>query len=197
MTKNQKNTVYESFRIFLKKVQELKERELMKNSFIELWKVIGSNETKEIEFSYTQPNEELFRSLCIAVRYFFLKDEGGYVFHIYNLCQRFLTNEEHKKFLILSRKMLLTGMKSFDIDITINEMECSPQFAFDTFINATFHHDPKCVEFIENLNKMEKIVFQIELDSFVFNATRHIFYLEKIVRHALEYKEIKNVPDEV
>lgn len=197
MTKNHQYTVHESLKTFLKKVQQLKERELMHHTLNASWKLSISPETKELKIDCEIPNEDLLHSLCVDIRYFFLKKECGYIFRIYNLCQIYLTNEQHKKYLIQSKNILNSKMKCFGMNLTINEINCSPEFAFNTFINATFHHDRKSVNFLDNLNELQKRIFRIEVNGFIIAAINEILYLEKIVKHALDNNEIKNISDEI
>lgn len=192
------DTVREIFRIFLKKVQELRDRELLQKSFKTSWKLSVSLEKNEAALITDNPNEELLRSLWITIRYFFLKNEVGYIFHIYNLCQIYLTNEEHKKFLIKSREILLSKINSSSVmDLSINCVKYSPLTIFNTFTNAIFHSDIKCIEFLDSLDEFMKSMLKREFIDFIMSSTDAIFYLAKIVNHALENNEIKTIPGEI
>jgi len=198
MINSKEKDVREIFQVFLKKVNELKERQLIKDSFITSFITYEPNKKGKItQLTFNHPDHELLRSLCIDVRYFLLKNETGYIFRIYNLCQQYLKNEEHKKYLILSRKMLESSMNSSVAlgSFKINGKKCSPKFAFDTFINSTFHHDPICVEFLEGLDEINKIPFLLILDSFIIEFVRHLLSLGNIIENVLKKNEIKNSSD--
>jgi hypothetical protein len=185
----------ECFEFFLRKVKELKDEELLQHPFNSALKLTGSMETKELQITWNRPNKNLLRSSWISIRYFFAKDECGYVLRIYNLCRRYLTNEAHKKWLCKSREILSARMKSSGIDLNINGVKSSPLFAFDTYIKSSFHSDPKSVDFLNSLNEIQRGFFETEMVGFIFDTAKQIFYLANIIEKAIQNNEIKPFPD--
>jgi hypothetical protein len=195
MKKHDQFTDRECIDAFLRKVKELKEEELFQHPFNSSLKLSASIETKELKVTWNRPNKSQLRSSWITMRYFFLKKECGYVFRIYNLSQRYLMNETHKKWLLKSREILLARMKSTGIDLNINGIMSSPSFAFDTYINAIFHHDPKCVAFLDGLNEIQKGFFETEMFGFIFDAAKQIFYLANVIEQTIKNNEMKPFPE--
>ena len=191
MSHNRYFTDRECFKAFSRKVKELRGEELLKQPFTSKMRISGSIEKREIQITWNKPNKSLLQSSWITMRYFFLKKECGYIFRIYNLAQKYLINEQHKEWLLKSKKQLKSEMKSSGINLVINGKKCSSEIAFDTYINAHFHNDQKCIGFLDSLNEGQRAFFETEMVGFIFRAADHINYLARVIEYAIKNKEIK------
>ncbi len=79
------------------------------------------------------------------------------------------------------------------MDITINDVKCTPLFIFNTFTNAVFHHDKRCVEFLNGMDALMIGMLRQEFVGFIMDSIDAIRYLAQIIQYALDNKEIKGM----
>lgn len=181
----------ELLRLFLNRVDELRSTRLVRNGYESGITMKWTEDTGTLNFQLLQPDEELFRSLLLTLRHFLLAKEPTYIYKIYNVCHRFIKNEQHKQYLSKSRTFLGESMKSTGIQLNIDEKQFSPDYIWDIYINGLyFHNDTEKMKIINNLNYHERLLVKNELFGFVNSAVRQILYVGRIVALALDNNEI-------
>jgi hypothetical protein len=180
----------EVLELFLQRVEELRGTRLVQEGYDSGFTMNWSQETGYSEFTFKQPDEELFRSMLLTLRHFLMKKEPTYIYKIYNICHCSLLNEKHKKYLSKSRKFLDGAMKSTGIGLQIDDQHFSPQHIWDIYINGIyFHNDTEKRKNISQLPDYQKNLIKNELYGFVNSCFRQIFYTGKIVDYSFRHKE--------
>ena len=186
-------TDQERLELYVRKVRDLQANTLVRDGFECGFTMKGSADSGEVQFSATQPNEELFKSMLLSLRQFISQDEPVYIFSIYNICHRVLTNETHRKYLAKSRTILKEAFKSTGMVLHIDQNHYTPKLVWDTYINGLyFHSDSEKMKAIDNLSESERALLKNELFGFVMALCNQVNYVGRIVANALENKEPSN-----
>jgi len=178
--------------IFLKRVKELKNTKLVREGYNSGFTLKWTEESGMLDFQFSQPDEDLFRSLLLSLRHFLQEKEPTFINRIYNICDRCLTNEKHKNYLVKSRKFLNEAMKSTGLHLNIDQKHFSPSYVWDIYINGLyFHSDVEKSDVILKLSAHERKLVKNELYGFVNASIRQVIYVGNIVQNAILNKGIK------
>ena len=181
----------ERLRLFLRRVEELKNTTLVRDGYESGYTMKWSEKTGVLEFHSKQPDEDLFKAFLMNLRHFWLKKEPTCIFRIYDLCHQILTNEKHKQYLAKSRAFLDQSLKSTGVSLSIDNRQFSPDYVWDIYINGLyFHNDTEKMKTIDSLNDHERMLVKNELFGIANSATRQILYVGRIVAYAFEHNEI-------
>jgi len=178
--------------IFLKRVKELKNTKLVREGYNSGFTLKWTEENGVLDFQFSQPDKDLFRSLLLSLRHFLQEKEPTFINRIYNICDRCLTNEKHKNYLVKSRKFLNEAMKSTGLHLNIDQKHFSPSYVWDIYINGLyFHSDVEKSDVILKLSAHERKLVKNELYGFVNASIRQVIYVGNIVQNAILNKGIK------
>jgi len=177
--------------IFLQRVEDLKNTKIVREGYNSGFTLNWTKESGVLKFQFNQPDEDLFRSLLLSLRHFLQEKEPTFMNRIYNICDRCLTNEKHKNYLIKSRNFLNEAMKSTGVHLDIDQKHFSPSYVWDIYINGLyFHSDMEKADVILKLSEHEKNLIKNELYAFVNACIKQIVYVGNIVHNAFSKKEI-------
>ena len=180
----------ETLELYLERVSELRRTRLIQDGYDCGFTMNWSKETGVFEYTFKQPDEELFRSMLLTLRHFLLKKEPTYIYKIYNICYRLLTNEKHKLYLVKSRNFVEEAMKSTGIRLQFNEDHFSPQYVWDIYINGIyFHNDSEKRKKFHEVPDFYKNFIKNELYGFVNSCIKQILYTGEIVDYSFRHEE--------
>jgi hypothetical protein len=182
----------EKLKLFLHRVEDLRNTRLIQLGYDSGFTISWTEEEGGLEFNFKHPDEELFRSMLLALRHFILKKEPTYIYRIYNICYRYLTNEKHMEYLVKSRTILDQSMKSTGVHLNINERHFTPEYVWDVYINGIyFHNDEEKMGAITYLLDHERNLVKNELYGFVNSSIKQVLYVGKIVDYSFKHSEFK------
>jgi hypothetical protein len=177
--------------LFSERVEELSKCRLVREGFDVGLTMRWSKETEVADYKFKQPDEELFRALLLSLRLFFLEKEPTYIYRIYNICQRRITNETHRLYLAKSRQFLSEALQSSGTHLIMNTQHLPPHKVWDIYVNGFyFHSDEKKYKFIAEVPDHMRNILKMELYSFVQSSIRQICYTGNIVAYSLKNHEI-------
>jgi hypothetical protein len=177
-------SVRESLELFVNRAEVLLSSRLILNGFGTSLS-FGFDRVQGLTFSSKQPDEELLRSFLLTFRRFISEGEAVFLFRIFNLCQRHLTSENLKNYLIEARQYWsqeVRGGRTGHVNYKLNEIQISPEFITDLWINGYYFHDSpaKLRELEQLLSNQKVLVRHIFLDHLV-QAVKFISYTRFII----------------
>lgn len=184
--------VTEQLGLFRFRAKQLEEARLLRNS-ASFGLTIRASSTEGMSFSSQEPDEEDLRSFLLSFRQFILNDDPVYLFKIYNLCQKHITSDKLKKYLVQSREAWKKGLKKGGINLIFNEREITPEYVIDLWINGWyFHNDIEKLTKLQRLLPHEHMLVRQHFLSSLLEATWHVLYVAHIVTVALRDGLVSN-----
>lgn len=183
--------VLDQLELYRVRVEELKRTRLIRRGFNPAI-TIKWEKMQGLRFKPEEPDEDDLRSFLITFRQFIAKREPVFLYHIYNLCQKHLTSNKLKDFLIKSRKIWReidtnTGMK-----LVYNGRQLTPEYVTDLWINGYyFHNDSEKMSILKSLLPHENMFIKHQFLSFLVEATRQVIYVGNIITVAIKEKMLK------
>ena len=179
-------TVLDQLGLFRDRAEELKNTRFIKDGYspnitIKLDRMEGSR------FISKEPNEEDLRSFLLTFRLFVSPKEPVFLNRIYNLCQKAITSEMLRDYLINARKAWKQMHKSIGIKLVYNEKKLTPEYVTDLWINGYyFHNDLKKMNILRQLLPHVRMLARTQFLNFLVEATRQVLYVSNIIRYAQE-----------
>jgi len=169
---------------FHETVQELKSTSLMKKGLSANMKI--RVEGLEMRFETDWPEENDLRSFLITFRHFVADKEDVFMNHIFNLCQQKLTDDKLKEYLAGARNIWKKAHDTVGLDIVYQGKRQTPEQITRLWLSGTyFHKDEDKRSILKGLPYDQIMLFKHQFLSYLVEATRMIFYVDRIVEKAL------------
>ena len=178
--------VHAQLELFTARVDELRNTRLIRKGF-NPGITISWRRMQGMRFQSQGPDEEDLRSFLLTFRQFISNDEPVFLNRIYNLCQRCITSEQMKGYLIKSREAWKQAHRSSGIKLIFNKRELTPEFVTDLWINGYyFHNDARKVSMLKRLLPHESMLVRNQFLNYLVDATRHVLYVGNVITVALK-----------
>ena len=176
---------HEQLEMFSARVEQLRNTRLIRQGFNPAI-TISWDRMKGLRFQSEEPDEETLRSFLLTFRQFVSNNEPVFLNRVYNLCQRHLSSDQLKGYLVESREAWRQAQRSSGIRLVINNEELTPEFVTDLWINGCyFHSDPEKLSRLKQLLPHEGMLVRNQFLSYLVDATRQVIYLGNVVTIAL------------
>lgn len=150
-------------------------------------------EKKATHFETEWPQEDDLRSFLLTFRHFVAKKEDVFVNSIFNLCHRQLTDDKLREYLAGARKKWNKTQDTIGFDIVHQGKKLTPEKITKLWLSGIyFHKDEDKRSKLKGLPYPLAMMFKHQFLSYLSEATRIIFYVDRIVAKVLEeslYKE--------
>jgi hypothetical protein len=132
-------------------------------------------------------NSTNLKAYLVTFRQFFLKKEPIFIFAIYNLCLRHITNDRYREYLARSRDILKKSLRYRGVPIIYNGVEKSAQHIMDLMINGVLFHssDEDKMKEVQALLPHEKAFYRFNFLNVILDAAKQIIYVESIIRASI------------
>lgn len=173
-------------RLFVRRVEELGQTSFAQKE-LELKLRFHWKNDQGLSVQFDQPNEDGLRSFLLGFRQFTLKDEPVNMDHIYNLCQRELTDDEAKQYLRECRDGWKEALRKSGFEFVLNGKEISPEYAAHIWINGYyFHNDADLQEALDKLLPPDAALVRYQFLTFVAVTTQYLCCMRDVVIRGLE-----------
>lgn len=133
-------TEKEKIELFLERVDELRGTKLIANGF-RISSKISWDEEEGVKVELPEISDDSLRSLLTIFRHFISDNEPTYMYSIFNLCHRLLSNDSLKSELIEIRKYWKTSLERNGIQLKFNDKELQPEELMSIWVNGWSHHN--------------------------------------------------------
>jgi len=139
-----------------------------------------------LRFISREPDETSLKAFLLTFRQFISEKEPIFMNKIYNLCQKHLTNDRMREYLVKSREVWKNTLKSTGILVFYNKCELTPEYITDLWINGYyFHSDPEKWITLKKILPHEKMLVKFQFLNFLLDATTQVLYLDNIIRASI------------
>jgi hypothetical protein len=165
----------------------------MKKGLSSNMKVHFDFEKKELKFETKWPEENDLRSFLLAFRYFIADKEDVFLSHIFNLCHQQLTDNKLKEYLAGARKIWKKAHDTVGFNIVYQGKRQTPEQITKLWLSgAYFHKDEDKRSILKELPYPQMMFYRYQFLSFLIEATRVIFYVDRIVEKVLNEDLYRN-----
>jgi len=177
--------------LFISRSNEIKNTRAIKNGFNTQFKIHWDKE-KGFITEISQPNEEDLRSFLLLLRQFISDDEPIFLNRIYNLCYKYIDDDEIKSGLIEARKNWKHSHISCGMGVILENEIFTPEYSTDLWINGYyFHNDEEKRKKIESKLHLEQHLIRQQFLNFIISATENIFYVSDMIELAIKRDKLK------
>jgi hypothetical protein len=181
---------FEQLRLFLERVDELKQLRLLRE-----WKSglqISYQQGQPTRFEFHQPDEEALRSYLLTFRQFFSDDEPVFMYRIHNLCSLNVRSDVVRERLAESRAAWTKAMKTSGLGLEIDELTISPEKAMRLWINGHyFHNDYEKRELLKKFGSIERGFTKQQFLILIGDATIQLLITARLIEESLNAELIE------
>jgi len=150
-------------------------------------------EELEIRFETEWPEENDLRSFLLTFRHFIANNEDVFLNRIFNLCQQKLTDDKLRKYLAGEQKIWKKVHETVGLDIVYQGKRQTPEQITQLWLSGTyFHKDEDKRSVLRGLPYPQLMLFRHQFLSYLVEATRIIFYVDRIVEKVLTEDLLKD-----
>jgi hypothetical protein len=184
-------TVIEQLELFLARVDEIRDCQLIKKGFKSSFSFNSNLETDTFEILSFEPNEDDLRSFLTIYRKFISKGSPIFINIIFNICLQHLNNDQLRNNLVKVRKCWNEAFQKGFISLNLNQKQYSPEEIMNLWINAVyFHDDSDKIKHLESLMS-DAIFYTVIRQSFfsiLSETTRQILYVGSVIKTGFNNK---------
>jgi len=181
---NRERTEREKLKLFVDKVNELRDTNLLKKGF-DIRQNISWRQGNAVEFSLKEPDEGEFRDYLVTFRRF-VSNEDVQLNRVFNICHRRLINNELKQQFSLLREAWSRIRRHSGLSLIMDGSEVTSEKLADIWLNGRyFHDDLEHRELLDSLPPFILADLRFKFLNFVVEASRLIIYMGRAVDTAL------------
>ena len=181
---NRERTEREKLKLFVDKVNELRDTNLLKKGF-DIRQNISWRQGNAVEFSLKEPDEGEFRDYLVTFRRF-VSNEDVQLNRVFNICHRRLINNELKQQFSLLREAWSRIRRNSGLSLIMDGSEVTSEKLADIWLNGRyFHDDLEHRELLDSLPPFILADLRFKFLNFVVEASRLIIYMGRAVDTAL------------
>lgn len=179
------NELYQ-LKLFISRANELKNKRAIRNGFNTQLKINWDKE-KGFITEITQPDEDDLRSFLLLLRQFISDKEPIFLNRIYNLCYKYIDDDDIKSGLIKAREVWKQSQINSGMGLILENDDFTPEYSTDLWINGYyFHNDEEKRKIIESKLHLEQIFIRHQFLNYIISATENIFYVSRMIEYAIE-----------
>lgn len=172
--------------IFCERAKELRESQFIQEGS-NIGVTVKWDKAEGLRIIEKEINTTSLKAFLVTFRQFFMKKEPIFIFDIYNLCLRLITNDKYREYLSGSRAILKKSLRYSGVPITFNGIEKSAQHIMDLIINGVFFHssDESKMNEAQALLPHEMTFYRFNFLNLILDATKQILYAEDVIRASI------------
>lgn len=183
---NRVRTDSEKLKLFVDKVNELRDTTLMRENGLHYKFNIHGERNEPVKYLLDEPDEGELRDYLMTFRRF-VSNEDVSLNHILNICQKRLTTDELKKQIPTVRQMWSETRQHSGLKLIMDGKEVSAEEISDMWLNGQYFHDDLAHrEFLKSLSPFIYTDLRAKFLNFVIQASRVILYMGVLVNTALQ-----------
>jgi hypothetical protein len=123
----------------------------------------------------------------LTFRQFVSDEEPVYLYRIYNVCQKNITSDELKGYLIEGRKAWRRSLTHGGFKLVWNDTEFQPEKVLDLWINGVyFHNDSAKREFLNHIAPHQKMLLRQVFLNALADGARQVLFVNHIIKSAIK-----------
>lgn len=180
------------FSLFCVRAKELRESQFVKEGSAIGFTLKWDDSTKCLRAIEKEINMTNLKAYLVTFRQFFSKKEPIYIFGIYDLCQKHITDEKYRGWLIKSREFLEKALRLSGVQIIQNNKEISAEEIMKLIINGViFHSDEKKIKKLGAVPPVVRAFYTFNFLNVILDAANQLYYVENTIRTSIREGSMK------
>ena len=171
----------EQFQLYKSKVDELENCKLIKAGFSASVQ-LDFDRARGIQWSLREPEEDDLRSYLLTFRQFTLDHEPVFLSKIFNLCEKYISDDFLKENLRAARQDWKRIQKDLGMTLVLGGQEFTPEHVMDLWVNGFYFHSDEekrktLIALLPHVKSLVRGLFLI----YLVDASRIVFYTACVI----------------
>lgn len=179
-------SIKQRLELFREQVDELTKKNLMQKG-LKASITMSPHREKVWNIEVSWPDEDDLSSFLNKFRLFINNNEPVFLSRIYNICIEHVKDSKVKQILEKNRKYWHRMHRQGAMGLSYQGKNVTPKDAVDLFINGKYLHiDEEKRKKLKDLPDLYEGLFKHQFNDFLLQATKHIFYMDSVIKKVLD-----------
>jgi len=184
--KKEEMSIKQRLELFREQVDELTKKNLMQKG-LKASITMSPHREKVWNIEVSWPDEDDLSSFLNKFRLFINNNEPVFLSRIYNNCIEHVKDSKVKQILKKNRKYWHRIHRQGSMGLSYQGKNVTPKDAVDLFINGKYLHiDEEKRKKLKDLPDLYEGLFKHQFNDFLLQATKHIFYMDSVIKKVLD-----------